>query len=407
MKKIKLGILKETKTPIDKRVVVSPEQVIELSKKFSNLDIVVQRSEIRAFKDEEYEKLDIKLTDDLSDCDILAGVKEVAIPNLISDKTYLFFSHTAKKQPYNRPLLQEVIKKNIHLIDHEYLTDENNIRLVSFGRWAGIVGGYNAILAFGTRAKLYDIKRAFECFDLEEVFEELKKVELPPIKILVTGAGRVAGGTMEILDALDIKKVTPKEFLKEEFLEPVYCQIDPSHYTKRKNSEKGDKFDLQHFIENPEEYQNRFKAYSKVTDIFIPSHFWDQRSPIMFNEEDMKNENFKISVISDISCDIKGPIASTLRSSTIENPYYGYNPKTSLEDEPFDMKNITVIAIDNLPGELPRTASESFGKALIDHVFPALFEEDKTGIIERASITNKGKLTDRYTYLQDFIDEKE
>ncbi len=402
-KKFLAGILKETKVPIDRRVPLTPKHSVELLDKFPEFDIVVQSSDIRCYKDEEYEDKGLRVANDLSDCDLLIGVKEVAVETLISGKSYMFFSHTGKKQPHNRKLLQEIARKNITLIDYEYLTDRDNIRLVAFGRFAGIVGAYNGLIAYGLRTGEYNLKRAYECFDMREMMGELSKVSLPPVKILITGGGRVAKGALETLEILNLRKVKPEEFLNETFDEPVLCQIEPWHYVKRKD---GSEFDLQHFFYYPEEYESTFNPYTKVTDIFMPCHYWDPRSPVFLEKEDYMEPGFKISVIADISCDIGKPIASTLRASTIGEPFYGYNPETGKEGEPFDQKNITVMAVDNLPGELPRDASVDFSQKLIEHIFPSILN-DSEGIIERATIVKNGRLTPHFSYLQDYLEGKE
>ncbi len=278
MNKLKVGILRETKNPPDMRVALPPKQCVTLLDKFKNIELYIQPSKLRTYTDDEYIELGLTLKEDISDCDILIGVKEVDIPYLIPNKTYLFFSHTAKKQPYNRELLNEILKKNIRLVDYEYLTDIHNIRLVAFGRWAGIVGAYNGFLGYGKKKKSYDLERAFECHDMDDFFKELKKVKLDTIKILVSGGGRVAHGAMEVIEALNIKKVSPQSFLKKQFDEPVFAQIDPWDYTKRKDD---DVFDLEHFFKHPYEYKSNFLKYTKVTDIFIACHFWDTKAPFL------------------------------------------------------------------------------------------------------------------------------
>ena len=404
MEKIKVGILKETKTPPDRRVAIPPQQGIDLLKAFSNVELYIQPSELRAYKDEEYKNLDLNMKEDVSDCDILIGVKEVEISELIANKTYLFFSHTAKKQPYNRELLNEILDKKIRLIDYEYLTDIQNLRLVAFGRWAGIVGTYNALLGYGTRSGNYSIRRANECHDMDEFFNELSKVKLPNIKILITGGGRVAHGAMEVLEQVNIDKVSPQDFLRNSYERPVYTQIDPWHYTKRKN---GEEFDLRHFFKHSNEYESSFLPYTKVTDILVACHFWDPKSPKFMTKEQMKADDFNISLIADVSCDVDGPIPSTSRASTIEDPFYGYDVNAEKEGEAFDKDNITIMAVDNLPGEAPRNASIDFGKDLIEKVLPSLFGEDTDEIIKRASITTlEGKLSEKFAYLQDYVDGK-
>lgn len=401
--KLYVGILRETKNPPDRRVAVAPQQAKELTEKFPNVELFIQSSSNRCFTDSEYTDLGLNVVDDVSNCEILLGVKEVHIPELLPNKKYLFFSHTAKKQSYNRGLLQALVKNNIQMIDHEYLTDLNNIRVVAFGRWAGIVGAYNGLIAFGKKNKLFEIMRAKDCHDMNEMLKEVAKIKLPAVKILITGAGRVGKGAMETLAPLNLKKVSPEDFLNKSFNEAVICQIDADVYTKRTD---GSSFEFKHFFNNPEMYQNNFKEFTKVTDLYIPCHFWDQRSPVFMTPDDYKDPDFKISVIADVSCDIKDPIPSTLRASTIAEPFYGYNPKSGQEDDPWDLNNITVMAVDNLPGELPRDASVDFSKALLEHVFPSLFGEDNDKIIERASITKNGALTPKYAYLQDFLEGK-
>ena len=405
MSKIKVGVLRETKNPPDRRVVVSPEEAKLMTEKFPNIDLVIQTSENRCFTNEEYEALGLTLVEDVSDCDILMGVKEVAKDKLIPNKKYLFFSHTAKEQDYNRPLLQKIIENKIQIIDHEYLTDENGMRLVAFGRWAGLVGAYNGLIAYGEKTKRYTIKRANQCHDLKELEAELPKVDLEPIKILITGGGRVAHGAMEILDQIKgIEKITAQQFLTKDFDHPVYAQIDPWDYLERKD---GLPFDFKYFIKHPDKHISIFKPYTKVTDMFIACHFWDEKSPVFMTKEDMKEDDFKISLIADVSCDINGPIPSTIRPSTIAEPLYGYNAKLEKEVGAFDKDAVTVMAVDNLPGELPRNASIDFGQGLIEKVFPSLFGEDDKGIIYRASITTlEGKLNEPFKYLEDFLNGK-
>jgi len=405
MKKIKVGVLRETKNPPDKRVPVTPSLAVKLTERFPNTELFIQPSDIRCYTDEEYHYLDLNVKEDLSDCDILVGVKEVEPSTLIADKTYLFFAHVGKKQSYNRGLLQEIIKKKIRLVDYEYLTDYNGQRIVAFGRWAGIVGAYNGLRARGIRTDSFELKPAHQCRDMDEMFAGLRLVKLQKKKILVTGGGRVAMGAMETLSQLNIREVTPDEYLNKDFDEPVICRLDPEHYVKHRG---GVEFNLQHFFNHPDEYESTFKPYTKVTDLFIACHYWDPKSPKFITKEDYLDPDFNITVIADVSCDVNGPIASTVRASTIADPFYGYNPKTGEAESPFvDPKNITVMAVDNLPGELPRNASSDFGKDLIDKVYPSLFGHDDAGIIERATITKNGKLTERYAYLQDYLEGKE
>jgi saccharopine dehydrogenase (NAD+, L-lysine-forming) len=398
---IRIGILKETKSPPDHRVPFTPAQIRMMKEMFPGTTFFIQPSEIRCIADHEYANEGIEMKNDLSDCEILIGIKEVNIDTLIPDKTYMFFSHTGKKQPHNRSFFREMAEKRITLIDYEYLTDQNNLRLVAFGRWAGIVGAYNGLRAWGERYNLYQLKPAHHCFNLEEMKLEIRKVSLPPIKILVSGGGRVAGGAMETIALLNIREIGPEDYLNKDFNEPVICRIDPWHYAIRKN---GSEFDLDHFISQPDQYESAFKPYTKVTDLFMACHFWDPASPVLIDRQDMQESGFRIKVIADISCDINGSIRSTIRASSIDNPFYGYHPGTGTETAAFDRESITVMAVDNLPGELPRDASEDFGRMLMDRIIPALLEEDSQGIISRATILKDGKLTTRFSYLRNYLE---
>ncbi|MEA1874787.1 MAG: NAD(P)-dependent oxidoreductase [Bacteroidota bacterium] len=407
MKPIKIAVLKETKTPPDRRVVLTPVQVMKVKAQFPHVDVVIQPSELRCYKDEEYERLEITMQEDVSDCDILIGVKEAKINTLLMGKKYMFFSHTHKKQDYNRPLLNAFIDKKIQIIDHECLTDNHGIRLVAFGRWAGIVGAYNGLIAYGKRTGNYDLPRAKDCFNMQQMLQEVEHVQLPPnFKILITGGGRVANGALETLEPLYLNKVSPEDFLTKTFDEPVLCQIDANQYVELK---EGGWKDFPHFFDNPSDYKSTFKRLSKVADMWIACHFHDPNSPAFLKPEDYREPDFNIKVIADVSCDIAGPIPSTLRASTITDPFYGYDPVKEKEANPWNKKNISVMAVDNLPGELPRDASEAFGERLIDVVFPYIFDSDNPDneVVMRASITKDGKLTRDYTYLHDFLEGKE
>jgi alanine dehydrogenase len=402
---MKIGIIRETKDPPDRRVPFSPDQLALLSEAYPEHEFRVQPSGIRCFPDREYEEKGISLKEDISDCDVLFGVKEVAIPSLIPEKTYVFFSHTAKEQPYNRELLQEMAARKITLVDYEYLTGRDGMRLVAFGRWAGIVGAYNGLRAWGERYRQYRLKPSHECHDLEEMNMELEGIRdifstIEPINILVTGGGRVAHGAMETLEQLGLESVAPGSYLEKEFKRSVICRIDPWDYVQRKD---GGKFDLEHFFRHPDRYESTFKPYTKLTDLFIACHFWDPRSPVFITPTDMREPDFHIRVIADVSCDIQDPIPSTLRASTISDPFYGYDPLTESETSPFELNSITVMAVDNLPGELPRDASIDFGNALAERVIPSLVEEDRDGIIDRATILRRGELTDHFGYLAEYL----
>ncbi len=402
MNKLKVAIIREGKVPHDKRTPLIPSQCTQILHDFPNIELVVQPSPWRAFKDEEYVKEGLNLQEDLSDCDILIGIKEVPYADLFPGKKYMFFSHTIKKQPHNKKLLQELIRKEISMVDYECLVDKDGNRVIGFGRFAGIVGAYNGVMAYGLKYKMFDLKPAHLCHDKKELFAELSKANLPNVKLVVTGSGRVANGACETMGAMDLRKVTPYEFLNYTFREPVYVQLHSEDYFRARDNSPFSSFD---FHNDPASYRCIFsdkESFASMTDVLIHCTYWDPRSDIMFTKERMRDPDFRISVIADVTCDINGSIPSTERASTIEDKFYGYDPVSGKETGVFDKAAITVMAVDNLPCELPRDASDGFGKHLIERVFPALFGNDTNGLIERASILEKGMLTKRFEYLRDY-----
>lgn len=401
MKSIKLGIIREGKVPPDKRVPFTPLQTEEIEQRFPHVKVICQASEVRAFNDEEYRELGIEVASDVSDCDILMGIKEVPVDQLAAHKTYFFFSHTIKKQPYNKRMLQEILKRKIRLIDYETLKDRLGNRLVAFGRYAGIVGAYNGLWTYGKRFGGFSIRRAFECFDVNDLKLELRKVKLPPVKIILTGAGRVGKGAMETLDSAGIRKVGAYDFLTKTFDEPVYVQLGSVDYHIRR---EGGHFNRDEFHQHPERYDSTFLSFTKVADILMAGAFWNPKAPVLFTREEMCSPEFKIKIIADITCDVGGSIPSTIRASTIPEPLYDFDPHSGTEQPALSgEKHVTVMAVDNLPCELPRSASEEFGKDLIDKILPLLFESDREGVIKRATIAKSGHLTENYEYLADYV----
>ena len=402
MAKTTIGLIREGKIPTDKRVPLTPIQAKTVMNRFPEVEVVAEKSDIRCYPDQEYAREGIRLVDSLADCDIILGVKEVPFDALLPGKTYFFFSHTIKKQAHNRGLLQEILRKNIRMIDYETLTDQTGKRIIAFGRWAGIVGAYNGVWTYGRRYNLFDTRRACSCFDLLDLWSECEKITLPPIKIVLTGGGRVAKGAMEVLTRLGVRKVTPRQFLEEWFDFPVFVQLNARNYNRRID---GRAFSRNGFFRTPQLFEADFVKYAAVADMLIASAFWDPKAPPLFDRQEIQSDDFKISVIADITCDIEGSIPCTKRPSTIEDPLYDYNPCDDQIENPLsDEANITVMAVDNLPCELPRDASTSFGWDLVEKVLPELLGTDECGVIERATITRDGKLTDRFSYLQDYVD---
>jgi alanine dehydrogenase len=400
---MRFGILKERKNPPDRRVIFSPDELARLKQLYKGASVNVESSDIRVFTDEQYKNLGIEVTNDISDCDVLFGVKEVPVENLIPNKAYFFFSHTIKKQPYNRKLLQAVLEKNIDLYDHETIVDSQNRRLIGFGRYAGIVGAYNSIRAFGIKFELFKLPKAETLSGKEALITHLKRLVLPPLKFVITGTGKVGNGAKEILDAIKIKEVSVENYLTKNYTQPVYTQIDVLEYNKRKD---GQVLDFTDFYDKPQEYISDFERFTKVSDIYITGHFHANEAPVILTREMLQSKDCKIKIVADVSCDVNGPIACTLRSSTIAEPLYGYLPSEDKEVDVFHPAAIVVMAVDNLPCELPKDASEGFGEMFMEHVIPAFFNGDKDGILQRAKITENGKLTPRFSYLQDYVDGK-
>lgn len=400
---MKFGILKERKNPPDRRVVFSPTKLKEFKTNFPLSDFSVEASPIRIFKDEEYQQLGFQVTEDVTSCDVLLGVKEVPVEALIPNKKYFFFSHTIKKQPYNRKLLQAVLEKNIELYDHETIVNATNNRLIGFGRYAGIVGAYNGIRAFGLKFELFNLPKAETLSNQAELVQQLKKQIYPNLKIVLTGSGKVAHGAKEILDAMKVKQVSVEDYLNKTFAQPVYTFIDVLDYNKRKDGQCLDKMD---FYAHPEDYVSDFERFAEVSDVFMAGHFYGNGAPIILSKEMLASPKCKLKVVADISCDIDGPIACTLRASTIAEPVYGYLPGAHKEVDLYHPGAIVVMAVDNLPCELPRDASEGFGEMFLQHVIPAFYNNDADGILARAKITENGKLTPRFAYLQDYVEGK-
>jgi len=400
---MKFGIIKERKNPPDRRVVFTPEELVRLQSDYPDALVKVESSDIRVFPDEDYSKLGIEVAEDISDCEVFFGVKEIPVDYLIPNKKYFFFSHTIKKQPYNRKLLQAILEKNIELYDHETIVDANNKRLIGFGRYAGIVGAYNGFRAFGIKYELFNLPKAETLNSKEDLIVRLRRQILPNLKIVLTGHGKVGMGAKEILDGMKIKQVSVDDFLSKVYSQPVYTQIDVLDYNQRLD---GQVLDNKDFYTNPQAYTSNFERFTKVADIFMAGHFHGNNAPDILTQDMLKAADCKIKVVADISCDVDGPIACTIKASTIAEPFFGYLPSEHKEVPYTHPGSIMVMSVDNLPCELPKDASEGFGEMFMKHVIPAFFNGDNDGILQRAKITENGKLTPRFAYLQDYVDGK-
>jgi alanine dehydrogenase len=400
---MKFAIIQERKSPPDRRVVLDPKSCQKLLSTFPSAQLIIESSPIRAFTDMDYSSVGLDVVSDVSSAEVLIGVKEVPIEALIPNKSYFFFSHTIKKQPYNRNLLQAILDKNITLYDHETLVNKFHHRLIGFGYYAGVVGAYNGFRALGLKLNSFKLPKANTLVDRLALNKQLDQINIPSVKIILTGTGRVGQGAKEILDHLNIKQVSVNQFLNDKFEDAVYVQLDVLDYCERHDGMSIGKKD---FFESPKAYKSIFDRFTKIADFFIAGHYYAKDAPVFFTREQAKASSFNLKVVADISCDIDGPVACTIRPSTIDQPIYGYDPETESEVDFKNTSAIAVMAVDNLPCELPKDASEGFGNSFVENILPAFFNNDHGGILNRAKMTENRKLTSSFSYLQDYVDGK-
>lgn len=397
---LQIALIREEKIPQDNRVAFTPNQCKWIMTNYPQVQITVQPSPHRCFKDQEYLDAGIRLSEDVSHCDILLGIKEVNVDKLIPGKTYLFFSHTKKQQPYNRAMLQQIIEQNISLIDYECLVHEDGQRILGFGFFAGVVGAHNGLLAYGERTGLFKFKRVHECHDFQELITHYFGVKLPPLKIVATGSGRVTAGILEVMGLLGIKYIPPEEFLINEYAYPVYTQLKGGELYLRKTDKT---YSREDFHANPAKYDCKFLPYVTCSDILMNGIYWDKSIEPLFHWGDLTKDNFRIRVIADITDDAHGSIPCNLGDATIEAPVYGVNRYTKEKTTPYHEDAVSMMCVGNLPNELPRDASQFFGDQLMKYVFDDLLQESSE-MIEKATITRDGALTERYSYLQGYVD---
>ena len=405
-----ISIIKEARVD-ENRTPFTPNQIQTLIANFPNVVILVQPSKNRCFRDEDYFKAGAKIEEDISNSDIIFGIKEVEISKLIKNKTYLFFSHTSKvrkdiKQTtqdkaivYKKELLREVLKKNITLIDYENIreTSGKGYRYLGFGRFAGIVGCYNTLNLYLKLHKKQLLPRAFEINSYKKIKELISQQNFNKLKILLTGRGNVAKGSMEVLTHANIKQISINDYLKKKHDEAIFCNISTREYVERKD---GKSFSHQDFISNPYEYNSKAKDFLVDADMLIAGHYWDSKFPKLFYPEQI-NEFKNLKIIGDITCDINGSIPTTIRPTSIAKPYYSIDIN-SMKEISLDDKGIAVMAVDNLPSELPCESSEEFGENIISEVLPFLINKDD-GRINRATTASKGKFCPLFSYLENFI----
>lgn len=403
---MKIGLLKETKFPTDNRVALTPKQARYLKDKYPNCDIVVESCDSRAYSDDEYVAEGIKVVTNLDDCDVLFGIKEVKIDSLIPNKHYFFFGHVAKQQAYNRPLLQAMMAKGITFSDYEYLVDENNQRVCAFGWWAGIVGVYYTLRGYLLRKGDMSLPKPDKSFTKGRMIELLQSVNFDSVKILITGDGRVSQGAQYILNEIRAKQLNEDEFMSDKRIEGLSYFVAPLDKLVYPKSGQAP-FDEKSFFAHPEEYESNFLNYGCKADVYLSCHFWNPLAPVYLCAEDLRNPNLHLQVIGDITCDIKGSVMSTLRSSTHDNPYYDYNPETEKEEPPFSStNNISVMAVDTCPNALALDSSNYFGERLIECVFNDwLATGAPNDIVSRSTILQNGSLTERFSYLTHFASQ--
>lgn len=395
---IKIGLIREGKVPADNRVALIPAQCKWILKNSTDVSIVVQHSATRCFSDREYEHAGVEIVEDLSDCDVLLGIKEVPVNELIAGKTYLFFSHTKKQQPFNRKLMKAVLEKQITLVDYECLEHEDGQRIIGFGFFAGVVGAHNGMMAYGARTGLFNLDRVYKQRSFRELIHTYFGLRLPNVKIAVTGSGRVAHGVLEIMNLMGIHEVEPEDYIKRRFSYPVYCQLKGQDLYEDKLTGK---YSRSGFHENPESYTCKFLPFAEQTDILMNGIYWDKRAPRLFENGDVAADSFIIKTIADITDDAGGSVPINLGDQTIEDPIYGVDRTTIAKTAPFLEHSIDVMAVGNLPNELPRDASRYFGEQLIKFVLEDMLKGGSP-LIERATMVKNGKLTDHYSYLHDY-----
>lgn len=396
---VKIGLIREGKIPADNRVALTPAQCKWILKNSDAIKIYAQPSSIRCFSDREYQSAGVELTEDMGHCDILFGIKEVPVEMLIPGKTYAFFSHTRKKQPHNQKMLQKIIADKITLVDYECLEHEDGQRIIGFGFFAGVVGAHNGMMAYGNRTGLYKLDRVYKQRSFRELIHNYFGLRLPNVKIAVTGSGRVAHGVLEIMNLMGIHEVEPDEYLKRRFSYPVYTQLKGVDLYRHKETGK---YSREDFHKHPENYKCIFFPYAAQTDILMNGIFWDVNVPRLFEKEAVSNDTFIIQTIADITDDKNGSIPINLGDQTIEDPVYGVDKNSFEKTAPYLKNSIDIMAVGNLPNELPRDASRYFGEQLIKYVLEDIVK-GSSEIIDRATIVRNGKLTPPYLYLADFV----
>ncbi len=392
---ITIGLLREGKVPADNRVALTPAQCKWIQKNEPEIRVLAQSSPDRCYSDKEYRSAGVEVRDELGEADILLGIKEVPVKDLLPGKTYLFFSHTKKKQPYNQGMFRAILERQITLIDYECLEHDDGQRILGFGFFAGVVGAHNGVMAYGLRTGRYALGRVRRQQSFRELIHTYFGLRLPEIKVVVTGSGRVAHGALEVMNLMEIVEVDPDEFLERSFQYPVFTQLKGASLYK--NARTGE-YHRDEFHLHPEDYRCTFLPYAATADILINGIYWDRNMPRLFEWHDLAMDDFHIRTIADITDDREGSVPCNLGDGSIDEPVYGVDRVSRERTAPYLTGSVDVMAVGNLPNELPRDASRYFGEQLIKHVLNDLLRGGSR-IIDRATMVRRGVLTEPYLYL--------
>jgi hypothetical protein len=295
-------------------------------------------------------------------------------------------------------MLREIIDRKITLIDYECMEHEDGQRVLGFGFFAGIVGAHNGMMAYGQRTGKFHLQRVYIQNSFRQLIHTYFGLKLPNIKVAITGSGRVAHGVLEIMNLLGLIEVDPDEFLSRSFTYPVFVQLKGGALYE--NIESGN-YNREEFHLCPERYRSKFHPYTKVTDVLMNGIYWDQHIPRLFEWEEVSKEDFCIKTIADITDDMGGSVPCNLGDATIETPLYGVDRLTQQKTLPYLQNSIDIMSVGNLPNELPRDASRYFGEQLIKYVLEDLLKGGSP-MISKATLIEKGRLTDHYSYMKDY-----
>ena len=393
-----IGLIREGKTPQDNRVALTPAHCKWLHMNFDDVKVVVQQSPNRCYSDIEYTRAGVEVKEDLSECNLLLGIKEVPVDMLLEGKTYMFFSHTKKMQPANQQLFKALLDKKNTLIDYECLEHEDGTRIIGFGFFAGIVGAHNGMMVYGKRTGSFKLARVGSVNSFQKLVHTYFGLKLPNIKIAVTGTGRVAHGVLEIMNLLGIHEVEPDEFLEKEFTYPVYVHLKGADLYVHKETGKYLRND---FHANPQNYNCRFTDYLSQTDILMNGIYWEKNIPRLFDMEDLQRKDFRIKTIADITDDRNGSVPCNLGDSIIADPVYGVDRNSFERTAPYLPNSVDVMAVGNLPNELPRDASRYFGEQMIKYVLDDI-RLGGSRTIDKATLIKSGKLNEPFMYMHEY-----